>query len=78
MGAGRNQGQQAKSPEDWSFNPRPAWEPGATEKLAGSNYHFFRFQSSPGMGAGRNITTCTIPLYFKSFNPRPAWEPGAT
>ena len=46
------------------FNPRPAWEPGATGKNMLISNTTTMFQSSPGMGAGRNASGASNPIKF--------------
>ncbi|MDK2817235.1 MAG: hypothetical protein PWR22_1864 [Moorella sp. (in: firmicutes)] len=61
-----------------SFNPHPAWKPGATlnglRLVAGK----ISFQSSPGMEAGCNNCFRWPTVQICCFNPHPAWKPGAT
>jgi len=57
------------------FNPRPALMPGefmATWPLAAAA----RFQSTPGINAGRIVALRAVTINFFSFNPRPALMPG--
>ena len=85
MGAGRNSRKFAEGAKvTICFNPRPAWEPGATPDISslfgamsvsilarhGSRaqpifaanpvIEYIPFQSSPGMGAGRNFNGSII------------------
>ncbi len=78
MGAGRNGEHMAWTQIGGGFNPRPAWEPGATPGAYHGTNTQGGFQSSPGMGAGRNAEGGKIKNVPAGFNPRPAWEPGAT
>ena len=60
------------------FNPRPAWEPGATPAPLGRLSRYRCFNPRPAWEPGATQLLQRSPLVAPGFNPRPAWEPGAT
>ena len=62
----------------YSFNPHPAWRPGATSDGKSVKVTVPEFQSSPGLEAGCDVIALGEIDLPRGFNPHPAWRPGAT
>ena len=77
MGAGRNGIPSPGYSREPGFNPRPAWEPGATQ-IERLNNALDTVSILARHGSRAQPEKCGEWTVQWRFNPRPAWEPGAT